>query len=79
MKVSIVVPTFEEKENILPLFERIFKVFKTNKIDGEIIVVDDDSQDGTTEAVKQYCKKYPVKLIVRKREKRISISLCRRF
>ena len=75
MKVSIVVPTFEEKENIPLLFERIFKVFKISKINGEIIVVDDDSQDGTANVVKEYCKKYPIKLIVRKGEKGLA-SAC---
>jgi len=76
MRVSIIVPTYKEKENIPKLFDRIFKVFKTNKISGEIIVVDDDSQDGTEEVVNKYIKNgAPVKLIVRKDERGLA-SAC---
>jgi len=75
MKISIIVPTFNEKENIPRLFEKIFEILKANKIDGEIIIVDDDSQDGTIEVVKKYCKNKPVKMIVRKQEKGLA-SAC---
>lgn len=76
MIVSIVVPTYKEKENISSLFDRIFKVLKTNKISGEIIVVDDNSQDGTEEVVNKYIKNgFPVKLIVRKDERGLA-SAC---
>jgi len=76
MLVSIVVPTYREKENISKLFERIFKVFKTNKINGEIIVVDDNSMDGTEEVVNKFIKKgSPVKIIVRRGERGLA-SAC---
>ena len=76
MRVSIIVPTYKEKENITKLFDRIFKVFKSNKMSGEIIVVDDDSQDGTDEVVNKYLKNgAPVKLIVRKDERGLA-SAC---
>lgn len=75
MNLSIVVPTYKEKENISKLFDRLFKVFKTHKINGEIIVVDDDSQDGTTEVVNKYSKTHPVKIIVRKEERGLA-SAC---
>lgn len=75
MKISIVVPTYKEKDNIPELFERIFKVFKNKRITGEIIVVDDDSQDGTIEIVKKYSNNNSVKLIVRKDERGLA-SAC---
>jgi dolichol-phosphate mannosyltransferase len=75
MKVSIVIPTYKEKDNIPELFDRIFKVLNNNKIDGEIIVVDDNSQDGTNEIVNKYMKSKPVKLLLRK-EKRGYTSAC---
>lgn len=75
MKVSIVIPTYKEKDNIPELFKRIFKVFDNNKINGEIIVVDDDSQDGTTEIVDKYKKSKPVKLVLRKNERGLA-SAC---
>ena len=75
MKVSIVIPTYKEKDNIPELFERIFKVLNNNKIDGEIIVVDDDSQDGTTEIVNKNKESKPVKLVLRKDERGLA-SAC---
>ena len=47
MKLSIVIPTYNEKENIQKLIKKIQKEFKENKINGEIIIVDDNSPDGT--------------------------------
>jgi len=75
MKVSIIIPTYNEKENIPKLFERIFKVFNENKIDGEIIVVDDNSPDGTADVANKYSKNFPVKVITRKEEKGLA-SAC---
>ena len=79
MKVSIIIPTFNEKENIPKLFERIFQVFKTYKTDWEIIVVDDDSRDGTDVVVKQYSKNYPVNIVVRKNERGLASAVVRGF
>ena len=80
MKVSIIVPTYKEKENISKLFNRILNVFKTNKINGEIIVVDDNSQDETEEIVNRFIKeKYPVKLIVRKDERGLASACIQGF
>jgi dolichol-phosphate mannosyltransferase len=80
MKVSIIVPTYKEKENISKLFNRILYVFKKNKINGEIIVVDDNSQDGTEEIVNRFIKdKYSVKLIVRKDERGLASACIQGF
>ena len=79
MQISIVVPTYKEQENIQTLFERIFKVFKEHKIDGEIIVVDDDSNDGTEETVNKFTERHPVNLIVRKNEKGLASACIKGF
>ena len=52
MNISIVIPTYNESENIPILFENIFSVLEQNQIKGEIIVVDDNSQDGTDKVVR---------------------------
>lgn len=65
MKISIVIPTYDERKNISILVPKIFDVFKKFKIDGNVIVVDDNSPDGTAEEVKKLQKSYPVKLIER--------------
>ncbi len=61
--VSIIVPTYNEAENIPTLLERIHKAL--NHINYEIIIVDDNSPDGTAEIAKKLSKKYPIKVIVR--------------
>lgn len=57
--LSVVTPTFNEKENIKILVPKILSVFKTFKIDGEIIIVDDRSTDGTVEILKKFAANHP--------------------
>lgn len=64
--VRIIVPTFNERQNIKELIPKIFEYSTENKIDVEIIVVDDNSSDGTGEVIKDLMKKYPITLIERK-------------
>lgn len=47
MKFSIVVPTYNEAAGIERLISTLDGVFKANGLDGEIVVVDDNSPDGT--------------------------------
>jgi len=68
MKVSIVVPTYNEKKNIKRLIPQIFEVFEENKINGNVIVVDDNSPDATADAVKELQKSYPIILIERSKK-----------
>jgi len=42
-KLSVIVPTYNETENIRELTERLFKATKTAGLDVELIVVDDES------------------------------------
>jgi len=69
MDLSIVVPTYNEKENILILLEKINLEFEKNKIKGEIIVVDDNSPDGTGDLIETLKKKYKNLKIVHRKEK----------
>lgn len=45
MKVSVILPTYNEAENIGPLVAAVFAALRGH--DAEVIVVDDDSPDGT--------------------------------
>ena len=47
LKFSIVIPTYNEAGGIEKLSRRSIEVFRANGLDGEIIVVDDNSPDGT--------------------------------
>ncbi len=71
--ISIIVPTYKERENIVPLIERIHN--SISKYDYEIIIVDDNSADGSEELVAGLATKYPVKIIVRKNKRGLSSAV----
>lgn len=64
-EVSIVIPTFNEKDNIKVLVNNISNILKKEEIAYEIVIVDDNSPDGTTQAAKELSNEYPIKLITR--------------
>ena len=53
--LSIVIPTYNEKENISKILEKLKRALKD--ITYEIIFVDDNSPDGTSKEVKNFMKK----------------------
>jgi dolichol-phosphate mannosyltransferase len=65
----IVIPTFNERENIGILIESIEKVFSTDKIYGSILVVDDNSPDGTSEVAYRLSESYSNIKILKRKEK----------
>ena len=71
--ISIIVPAYKEKDNIGPLVERINSSLA--KYDYEIVIVDDNSADGSEELVNGLAKKYPVKIIVRKNKRGLSSAV----
>ncbi len=58
--ISIVVPVYNEEENIADFHQEIVDICKKNQFDFEIIFVDDGSTDSTVKEIK---KRTPVKLI----------------
>ena len=65
-QISVVLPTFNEKENIGEMIERLNKMFSDYNYLGEIIVVDDKSPDGTAGIVREIgLEKKNVRVIVR--------------
>lgn len=65
MDLSLVIPTYNERENIEGLVSEILWEFKVNKIKGEIIVVDDNSPDGTGEILDKLKRQKKIKVIHR--------------
>ena len=53
-ELSIIVPTFNEVDNIRPLYEAISKVM--DGVNWEVVYVDDDSTDGTVEELVSLCQ-----------------------
>lgn len=70
MKISVVLPTFNEKDNIVPLIIEIIANLKKITRNYEIIVVDDNSPDNTANICKRkFIKVRQVKVIIRKKDK----------
>lgn len=78
---SIVVPAYKENANIAFLVTAIFKALESHSdLTAEVIIVDDDSRDGTSETVKSLqMEGYNVKIIVRKTERGLSSAVVRGF
>jgi len=57
MKISVCTPTYNEKENILKLYSEIKKIFEDNNLEYEHVVIDNNSDDGTIDILKDICKK----------------------
>jgi dolichol-phosphate mannosyltransferase len=65
LKFSIVIPTYNEAGGIERLIRELDGVFKANALDGEIIVVDDNSPDGTGAIVDRLAPEFPVRCLHR--------------
>ena len=66
IKLSVVIPTYKEAENVRLLIPRIYRVLKRNRINAEIIIIDDNSNDGIEDVVLMYVKQLiNITLIVR--------------
>lgn len=63
--ISLVIPTYNEKEGLPLLVKKIFEVLKSSSIEGEVVIVDDNSPDGTGEAAEALGKEYPIQVIHR--------------
>lgn len=76
MKTSIILPTYNEKDNIIELIQAIFDVLQPSQLDFEIVVVDDNSPDGTAAAVEQaYHDDCRIKLLVRTAERGLATAI----
>ena len=66
--VSIVLPTYNEHERIAECIDAVMFVMTANGIDGEVIVVDDNSPDGTASIAESLTTPYPVRVIRRRKK-----------
>lgn len=58
MSVVVVVPTYNERENIAPLFERLAAIRSTLGADLHLVFVDDGSPDGTGAEISRLVKEH---------------------
>ena len=52
--ISIVIPTFNEKDNIIQLFDEIKNCLDNTNISWEAIFVDDSNNDETTNVIRVF-------------------------
>ena len=64
MEKLVIIPTFNEKENIVNILEAIFQLNQNF----DVLVVDDSSPDGTASLVKNLQQKYPNQLFLEERK-----------
>jgi glycosyltransferase involved in cell wall biosynthesis len=75
-KISVVVPAYNEEENIPLLLENFEKMFKESKLEGEVLLVDDGSTDKTFKLAKDYEKKYSfLKALTNKTHRGVTTAL----
>ena len=70
-KFTIVIPVYNEAKNLKILVPKVFKQLRKKKF--ELIIVDDNSNDGTSEILEKYHKKN-FQYIIRKKERDLSKS-----
>jgi glycosyltransferase involved in cell wall biosynthesis len=57
MNLSLIIPVFNEQDNLPLLFEAIYKVMTSLNQSWEVILVDDGSQDNSLSVLKEYAQK----------------------
>lgn len=76
MKVSVILPTYNEAKNIAPLMEAIEEYLGLAQIPYELVVVDDNSPDGTAQIVAERAKANPnIHLLVRTQERGLGTAV----
>ncbi len=70
MKNLVIIPTYNEKENIERMIDKVFSL--NEKF--HLLIVDDGSPDGTGQIVKDLQKKYPDTLHIEEREGKLGLG-----
>ncbi|KAK3605704.1 hypothetical protein CHS0354_013500 [Potamilus streckersoni] len=74
-KYSVLLPTYNERENLPIIVWLLVRYFTESGYDYEIIVIDDGSPDGTLEVAKQLEKIYGKdRIVLRPREKKLGLG-----
>lgn len=57
--ISIIIPAYEEEERLSDPLRQIFAFVEAEKLNAEVIVVDDGSKDKTKETAEMVCAEFP--------------------
>ena len=81
--LSVIVPTYNERDNIRPLLERVLAVFDKLPGGAELLIVDDDSPDRTADEARGVARSLGaedrVRVIVRKGERGLAPAVMEGF
>lgn len=77
--ISVILPTYNEALNIQPIIRAICRVLREKAIRGEVIVVDDNSPDGTARIASDLAASCPVNVRVRTGPRGLSRSVIEGF
>ncbi|MBU1178029.1 polyprenol monophosphomannose synthase [Patescibacteria group bacterium] len=72
--ISIILPTYNERKNIGQLVPQILDVCRDNQIASSLIIVDDNSPDGTAAIVSQLAQKFPGQISLIKRSQKMGLG-----
>lgn len=73
--ISIIVPTYNEKENIGNLLEQLDHQIPALMGDFEVVIIDDNSPDGTGEYAASLKKEFSIRVVIRKDKKGLSSAI----
>ena len=76
-ELSLIVPTYCESQNIATLIERVHQSLSGYSY--ELVVVDDNSPDGTSEIANSLSQQYPVRVITRRNERGLASAVVEGF
>jgi dolichol-phosphate mannosyltransferase len=66
----IIIPTYNEKENIENIIRKVFSLEK----DFDILIIEDNSPDGTADIVKRLMKEFPLRLFIEERKGKLGLG-----
>ncbi|MGO9837309.1 MAG: glycosyltransferase [Polyangiaceae bacterium] len=59
VEISVVAPAYNEEGNVTEFAKRVLRTFEVGKLEGELVLVDDGSSDGTARAIRELAEGYP--------------------
>jgi dolichol-phosphate mannosyltransferase len=74
-ELVVIVPTYHEVDNIGELTRRIFLATSKADIETELIIIDDNSMDGTEQVCKRLEGEYPLRLVTRTAERGLATAV----
>jgi dolichol-phosphate mannosyltransferase len=66
----VIIPTYNEKENIENIIRKVFSLEK----DFDILIVEDNSPDGTADIVKRLMQEFPERLFIKERKGKLGLG-----